>query len=227
MDRYPSTVVSTGRESVLTTNKVLRNTYLLLGATLAFSAAMAGVAMAINLPYFGLFTLLGYFVLLFAVHKTQNSGWGLVWTFALTGFMGLTLGPILDLYLKALPNGSQVVMTSLGTTAAAFLGLSAYAVTSKRDFSFMGGFLAVGAIGAFVLGLIAFFFNLPTLSLVVSGMFLLVSERHHPVPDERDHPRRRDELHPRHRDAVRQHLQHVPQPAAPVGCGVRRRLTSH
>ncbi len=175
MDRYPSTVVSTGRESVLTTNKVLRNTYLLLGATLAFSAAMAGVAMAIDLPYFGLFTLIGYFGLLFAVHKTKNSGWGLVWTFALTGFMGLTLGPILDLYLRALPNGSQVVMTSLGITAAAFLGLSAYAVTSKRDFSFMGGFLAIGAIGAFVLGLIAFFFNLPTLSLVVSGMFLLVS----------------------------------------------------
>ena len=136
---------------------------------------MAGVAMAIDLPYFGLFTLLGYFGLLFAVHKTQNSGWGIVWTFALTGFMGLTLGPILDFYLKALPNGSQVVMTSLGVTAAAFLGLSAYAVTSKKDFSFMGGFLAVGAIGAFVLGLIAFFFNLPTLSLVVSGMFLLVA----------------------------------------------------
>ncbi len=175
MDRYPSTVVSTGRESVLTTNKVLRNTYLLLGATLAFSAAMAGVAMAIDLPYFGLFTLIGYFVLLFAVHKTQNSGWGLVWTFALTGFMGLTLGPILDFYLKALPNGSQVVMTSLGITGASFLGLSAYAVTSKRDFSFMGGFLAVGAIGAFVLGLVAYFFNMPTLSLVVSGMFLLVA----------------------------------------------------
>jgi modulator of FtsH protease len=175
MDRYPSTVVSTGRESALTTNKVLRSTYLLLGATLAFSAAMAGVAMALDLPYFGLFTLLGYFGLLFAVHKTQNSGWGIVWTFALTGFMGLTLGPILDMYIRALPNGSQVVMMSLGMTAAAFLGLSAYAVTSKRDFSFMGGFLAVGAIGAFVLGLVAYFFNLPTLSLVVSGMFLLVS----------------------------------------------------
>jgi modulator of FtsH protease len=175
MQRYPTTVASSERTSVLTDNKVLRNTYLLLGATLAFSAAMAGVAMAINLPYFGLFTLLGYFGLLFAVHKTQNSGWGLVWTFALTGFMGLTLGPILDFYLKALPNGSQVVMTSLGATAAAFLGLSAYAVKSRRDFSFMSGFLIVGAIGAFVLGLVAYFFNLPTLSLVVSGMFLLVS----------------------------------------------------
>ena len=175
MDRYPSTVVSTGRESALTTNKVLRNTYLLLGATLAFSAAMAGVAMALDLPYFGLFTLLGYFGLLFAVHKTRNSGWGIVWTFALTGFMGLTLGPILDFYIRALPNGSQLIMTSLGVTGAAFLGLSAFAVKSQKDFSFLGGFLAVGAIGAFVLGLIAYFFNLSTLSLVVSGMFLLVS----------------------------------------------------
>jgi modulator of FtsH protease len=175
MDRYPSTVVSTGRESALATNKVLRNTYLLLGATLAFSAAMAGVAMALNMPYFGLFTLLGYFGLLFAVHKTRNSGWGIVWTFALTGFMGLTLGPILDFYIRAIPNGSQLIMTSLGVTGAAFLGLSAFAVSSKKDFSFLGGFLAVGAIGAFVLGLVAYFFNLPTLSLVVSGMFLLVS----------------------------------------------------
>lgn len=175
MQRYPSTVVSSERASALTTNKVLRNTYLLLGATLAFSAAMAGVAMALDVPYFGLFTLLGYFGLLFAVHKTQNSGWGLVWTFALTGFMGLTLGPILDFYLKAMPNGSQVVMTSLGATAAAFLGLSAYAVRSQRDFSFMSGFLVVGAIGAFVLGLVAYFFNLPTLSLVVAGLFLIVS----------------------------------------------------
>ncbi|HEX7115102.1 MAG TPA: Bax inhibitor-1/YccA family protein [Steroidobacter sp.] len=175
MERYPSTVVSPVRTSALATNKVLRNTYLLLGATLAFSAAMAGVAMVLNLPPFGLLTLLGYFGLLFAVHKTQNSAWGLVWTFALTGFMGLTLGPILSLYLEFLPNGSQVVMTALGTTAAAFLGLSAYAVKSQRDFSFMGGFLAIGAIGAFVLGLIAFFFHLPTLSLVVSGMFLIVA----------------------------------------------------
>ena len=175
MDRYPSTVASTSQASVLSTNKVLRNTYLLLGATLMFSAAMAGVSMALHLPYFGLLTLLVYFGLLFAVHKTKDSGWGIVWTFALTGFLGLTLGPILEAYIRVLPNGSQIVMTSLGVTAAAFLGLSAYAVTSKKDFSFIGGFLAIGAIGAFVLGLVAFFFNLPTLSLVVSGMFLIVS----------------------------------------------------
>jgi len=176
MDRYPSTVVSSQvRTSALATNKVLRNTYLLLGATLGFSALMAGVAMALNMRPLGLVTLLVYFGLLFAVHKTQNSAWGILWTFALTGFLGLTLGPILNLYLTMLPNGSQIVMTALGTTAVAFLGLSAFAVSSKRDFSFMGGFLAIGAIGAFVLGLVAYFFNMPTLSLVVSGMFLIVS----------------------------------------------------
>ena len=176
MDRYPNTAVSSQvSTSALATNKVLRNTYMLLGATLGFSALMAGAAMAFNMPHLGLFTILIYFGLLFAVTKTQNSAWGIFWTFALTGFLGLTLGPILNAYLTMLPNGGQIVMTALGTTAVAFLGLSAYAITSKRDFSFMGGFLMIGAIGAFVLGLVAYFFNLPTLSLVVSGMFLVVS----------------------------------------------------
>jgi modulator of FtsH protease len=171
MDRYPSSVVSTSSTSVLATNKVLRNTYLLLGATLAFSAVTAGLAMAIDLPFMGLWMLLPYFGLVYAVNATRNSGWGIVWTFALTGFLGLTLGPILEFYLKSVPNGSQLVMTSLGVTA----GLSAYAITSKKDFSFMGGFLTVGIIGAFVLGLVAIFFHLSTLSLVVSGLFLLLS----------------------------------------------------
>jgi len=176
MQNYPANVASTAASSsALATNKVLRNTYLLLGATLAFSSLTAYISMALNVPFMGLWMLLPYFGLLYAVNKTQDSAWGVFWVFALTGFLGLTLGPILNVYLHALPNGSQVVVTALGTTAAAFLGLSAYAVKSQRDFSFMGGFLAVGAIGAFVLGLIAFFFHLSTLSLVVSGLFLLVS----------------------------------------------------
>ena len=174
MAQIPATVLG-ARSSALTTNKVLRNTYLLLGATLGFSAVMAAVSMALNFPHMGLLTLVGYFGLLFAVHKTQNSSWGLLWIFALTGFMGLTLGPILNMYLKMLPNGDQVILTALGTTAVAFLGLSAYAVKSEKDFSFLGGFVFVGALGAFILGLVAYFFNMPTLSLVVSGMFLIVS----------------------------------------------------
>jgi modulator of FtsH protease len=173
MDRYPSTVASTTRVSALTTNKVLRNTYLLLSATLAFSAVTAGVSMALNLPHFGLITLVVYFGLLFATYKTRDSAWGLVWVFALTGFLGLTLGPLLNAYLTAFSNGPQLVMTALGTTAATFLGLSAYAVRSERDFSFLGGFLTVGIIGAFVLGLVAYFFNMPTLALAVSGMFVI------------------------------------------------------
>lgn len=176
MQSYPSNVASSSVSTqALGANKVLRSTYLLLGATLAFSAVMAGVAMALNIPHLGLITLVGYFGLLFAVHKTQNSAWGLLWVFALTGFMGLTLGPILNAYLQFLPNGSQIIMTAFGTTAVSFLGLSAYAVKSQRDFSFMGGFLVVGAIGAFALGLIAYFFNLPNVALVVSGLFLVVS----------------------------------------------------
>lgn len=176
MQPYPSNVASSSVSThALATNKVLRSTYLLLGATLAFSAVMAGVAMALNIPHMGLITLVGYFGLLFAVHKTQNSAWGLLSVFALTGFMGLTLGPILNAYLQFLPNGSQIIMTAFGTTAVSFLGLSAYAVKSQRDFSFMGGFLVVGAIGAFALGLIAYFFNLPNVALVVSGLFLIVS----------------------------------------------------
>jgi modulator of FtsH protease len=176
MENYPAHAASTAtRSSALATNKVLRNTYLLLGATLLFSAITAGVAMALNVPFMGLWMLLPYIGLMYAVHKTQDSAWGVFWVFALTGFLGLTLGPILNAYLRFLPNGSQIVMTALGTTAAAFLGLSAYAVKSGRDFSFMGGFLTIGAIGAFVLGIIAVIFQLSTLSLVVSGLFLIVS----------------------------------------------------
>lgn len=173
MERYSSTAIGVARAGALATNKVLRNTYLLLSATLAFSAAMAGVSMALNLPHFGLITLLVYFGLLYATHKTQNSAWGLVWVFALTGFMGLTLGPLLNAYLSAFANGGELVLTALGTTALTFLGLSAYALRSQRDFSFLGGFLTVGIIGAFVLGLVAYFFNMPTLALAVSGMFVI------------------------------------------------------
>lgn len=174
MERYPASVITGARPSALTTNKVLRNTYLLLAATLAFSALTAGVSMALNLPHPGLLiTLVGYFGLLFATMKTRNSAWGIFFVFALTGFMGLTLGPIISMYLNVIPNGSQVVMTAFGITAATFVGLSAYAIRTERDFSFMGGFLMVGIIGAFLLGLVAYFFNLPTLALAVSGMFVL------------------------------------------------------
>lgn len=174
MSGSPVRVIDIPQTSALATNKVLRNTYLLLSATLAFSAVTAGLAMAFDAPFLSpIVTLVMYFGLLFATHKLQNSAWGILAVFALTGFLGYTLGPIVSAYLRFLPNGHQVVMTALGTTAVTFLGLSAYAIKSGKDFSFMGGFLTVGILAAFVLGLVAMFFHLQTLSLVVSGMFVL------------------------------------------------------
>ena len=155
-------------------NKVLRNTYMLLSLTLLFSGLTAGVAMATNAaPLHWLITLGGYFGLLFVVTRLRNSVWGLAAVFALTGFMGYTLGPILNFYLS-MPNGSQVVMTALGGTGVIFLALSGYAVFSRKDFSFMGGFLMVGILVAFLAGLGGMLFNMPMLSLAVSGMFILL-----------------------------------------------------
>ena len=175
MNTNTSVLASSRRQpAVIESNKVIRNTFTLLAMTLAFSAASAGVSMALNLPHPGiLLTLLGYFGLLFAVSYFRNSSMGLVMVFALTGFMGVTLGPILNAYL-ALPNGGQLVMTAMGGTALLFLGLAGYAVVSRRDFSFMGSFLMVGILVAFVAGLAAVFLELQTLSLVVSSMFVLL-----------------------------------------------------
>ena len=157
------------------TNKLIRNTYTLLAMTLAFSAATAGIAMLVNMPpMHWLLVLGGYFALLFLTCKTANSAMGLVCVFALTGFMGLTLGPIVSIYLTAVPNGSQLVMIAFGGTAAIFLALSAYALTTRRDFSFMGGFLMVGILVAFLAGIAALVFSIPALSLAVSAMFVLL-----------------------------------------------------
>ena len=163
-----------GAESVLATNRVIRNTYLLLSLTLAFAAVAAGVSAALKLPHPGiLLTLGGFFGLLFAVHKLKNSGGGILAVFALTGFMGYTLGPIISRYL-GLPNGGEIVMQAMGGTAAIFVGLSAYALSTKKDFSFMGGFLMVGILLAFLAGLAAIFLEIPALSLTVSAAFVLL-----------------------------------------------------
>jgi modulator of FtsH protease len=159
---------------VLATNKVIRNTYMLLSMTLLFAAATAAVSVAMKLPHPGLIiTLVGYFGLLFATTKLRNSGWGLLSVFALTGFMGYTLGPIVSHYL-GLPNGGQTVMMAMAGTAAIFLGLSGYALSTRKDFSFMGGFLMVGILLAFLAGLAAIFFAIPALSLTVAATFVLL-----------------------------------------------------
>ena len=174
MARYDTTIarpVSTGIE----VNKVLKNTYALLSLTLLFSALMAGVAMAMNWPHPGIvITLVGYFGLLFLTQKFRNSSLGLLFIFALTGFMGITLGPIVNMYLNAFSNGHQLVLTAMGGTGVIFLGLSGYVLTTKKDFSFLGGMLMVGILVAFLAGIGALIFSLPALSLAVSAMFVLL-----------------------------------------------------
>lgn len=161
-------------EHTLATNKVIRNTYLLLSLTLAFAALSAGISAALKLPHPGiLLTLGGFFGLLFAVHKLQNSGWGIIAVLTLTGFMGYTLGPLINRYL-GLPNGTEIVMQAMGSTAVIFIGLSAYALTTRKDFSFMGGFLTVGILLAFIASLAAIFLEIPALSLIVSTAFVLL-----------------------------------------------------
>jgi modulator of FtsH protease len=160
--------------SLLSTHRVLRNTYALLAMTLLFSAAVAGTAIALRLPYPGmLLTIVGFYGLLFATTRLRNSGWGIVSVFALTGFMGYTLGPIVGHYLS-LPNGTQTVMLAMAGTGAVFMGLSAYVLVSRKDFSFMGGFLMAGVIVAFLASLGAVFFQVPALSLAVSAAFVLL-----------------------------------------------------
>jgi len=174
MNNTSTAIMNQSQVTTFATNKVIRNTYTLLSMTLLFSALTAGGSMALNLPHPGLLlTLGGYFGLLFLTTKFRDSSLGLAFVFALTGFMGYTLGPILNAYL-AMPNGGQIVMTAMGATGAIFLGLSGYALSSRKDFSFMGGFLMVGIVVAFLAGLGAMFFEMPGLSLAVSSMFVLL-----------------------------------------------------
>ncbi len=163
-----------GMESVLATNKVLKNTYMLLGLTLLFSAVTAGVSMAMNLSHgVGLVLTLVGFGLLFVVNRTADSGKGLLAVFAFTGVMGASLGPLLN-YYAGLANGPQLIMQALGGTAVVFFGLSAYALTTRKDFSFMGGFLFVGLLVAIVASIANIFLQIPALQLTVSSAIVLI-----------------------------------------------------
>lgn len=166
--------IDAGQSAAISANRVLRNTYMLLSMTLAFSALVAGVSVALKLPHPGIIiTLIGYFGLLFLTMKLRSSVWGLASVFALTGFMGYTLGPIIGHYLN-MPNGTQTVMTAMGGTAVIFLGLSMYAITTRKDFSFMGGFLMVGMLVAFAASLAGIFLQIPALSLAISAAMVLL-----------------------------------------------------
>ncbi|GAA4028400.1 Bax inhibitor-1/YccA family protein [Actimicrobium antarcticum] len=171
-----SSANSTSVSTVIDSNarRVLRNTYLLLAACLTFSAVTAGTTAALGIPGPGiLITLAGYFGLLFAVNKFRDQGLGVVLLFALTGFMGYTLGPIISRYLS-MPNGAETVMLAFGGTASIFVALSAYALVTKRDLTMMGGFLTIGILVAFLASLAGVFLQIPALSLTVSAAFVFL-----------------------------------------------------
>ncbi|MUK70107.1 Bax inhibitor-1/YccA family protein [Aliivibrio fischeri] len=162
------------QESALQTNKVLRNTYFLLSMTLLWSAVVAGVSMAMNLPRPGIIIMLvGFYGLLFLTEKNRNNNMGLVFTFLFTGFLGYTIGPILNMYIGA--GMGDVILTALGGTALSFMAASAYALTTKRDLSFLNGVLLAGFV-VLLIGMVAnIFLQMPLLHLAMSGMFILFS----------------------------------------------------
>lgn len=154
-------------------NKVLKNTFMLLAATFAFSALAAGMAMLLGIAAMSPWVVLGvYIAILVALHFNQTNGLGVLLVFALTGWLGFTLGPILSMIIAVKPT---VILSAFTMATAMFIGLSGYAIVSKRDFSFMGGFLAIGLIVAFIAGLIAMFFQIAVLSLLVSAAFVVLS----------------------------------------------------
>ncbi len=155
-------------------NRVLRNTYLLLSLTLLFSAFTAYLSLNAAPMHF-MVLLVGMFGFYFLTMALRNSSWGILAIFLYTGFMGYALGPILNFYIHQFANGPELVMTALGATGVIFFTLSAYVLTTRKSFSYMGGFLAIAVMTAFLAGLASMIFNLPTLSLLVSGVFVLVS----------------------------------------------------
>lgn len=172
----PRIVIDARQEnnSVLATNKVLRNTYFLLALTITFSAFTAYLSMAFNLPYPGLLvTLVGFYGLLFLTYKTANSPAGILAAFAFTGFLGYTLGPILNIYLSQ--GMGDLVVTALAGTALVFFACSAYVLTTKKDMSFLSGMMFALFI-VLVVGMIAsIFLKMPAFYLAISALFIIFS----------------------------------------------------
>ncbi|MBX9702544.1 MAG: Bax inhibitor-1/YccA family protein [Silvanigrellaceae bacterium] len=176
MNRNDVTILSSSKESVLSTNKVLRNTYILLSVTFLFSAFMAYVAMASQAKPMNIFVMLvGVYGLMFLTQALKNSAWGILAVFAFTGFLGYTLGPILNFYIANFSNGHQLIATALGGTGMIFFGLSAYSLITRKDFSFLSGFLFVAVMVAVLAMIAGIFFQIPALQLVISAAFVLIS----------------------------------------------------
>lgn len=168
-------LVTTARgESLISTHKVLRNTYFLLGLTLAFSSVVAMVTMSLNLPrlpWWGM--LVGFYGLLFLTNATANSAAGIASVFALTGFLGYSVGPILNMYLGA--GLGDVVALAFGATAAVFFACSAYVLTTRKDMSFLSGMM-IALFVVLLVGIIAnIFLAIPALSLAISALFVVFS----------------------------------------------------
>ena len=167
-------VVNSQEESLLSTHKVLRNTYFLLGLTMAFSAVVAYISMSLNLPYPNLIVLLvGFYGLLFVTNRLSNSAWGILAAFAFTGFMGYTIGPILNMYVAR--GMEDLIMLAFAGTAIVFFACSAYVLTTKKDMSF----LSTAIFSLFIvllLGIVAsFFFQIPALAVGISALFVVFS----------------------------------------------------
>lgn len=166
--------VSNTTPSVLSTNKVIRNTYMLLALTILFSAVTSAISMSFNIVMPFWIVILGYFGLLYLTSATANSAMGLISVFAFTGFMGLTLGPMLNYYIEGFSNGPELIAAALGSTAVIFFALSGYAMTTKKDFSYLGGFLFVGITVAILASLVGIFFPVPAVQLAVSAAIVLL-----------------------------------------------------
>jgi modulator of FtsH protease len=175
-EKYRSSTTTGGIQATALSpevTKVLRSTYMLLGTTIAFSAIMAGISMAVDAPYFGLLTILPFFLCLWMTEKNKNNSKGLFWVFALTGWLGFTLGPILNMYMAV--TGAEPIMLALGSTALVFFAASAFVLTTRKNLSFMTGFLMTGMLVAFVAAIANVFLQIPLLSLTVSSVFALLS----------------------------------------------------
>lgn len=176
MNKLNVSVLNARVESVLATNKVLRNTYLLLGMTFLFSALTAYASVALGVRSINpLIFIVGAYGLMFLTNALKNSAWGIASVFAFTGFMGFALGPILNMFISHYSNGGQLIATALGGTGMIFFALSGYALTSRKDFSYLGGFLFVGVMVAFLAMIASIFFQIPALQLAISAAFVLIS----------------------------------------------------
>ncbi|CAL7962457.1 modulator of FtsH protease [Gammaproteobacteria bacterium] len=169
-------VVLGKKAKVLASNQVLRKTYFLLSLTLLFSAAISFVTMRGFLPMPGpVLTIIGMFGLMFLAQALRNSSWGLSAVFAFTGFMGYALAPLLSVYLHTFSNGGALVLTALGGTGVIFMALSLYVLITRKDFSYLGGFLFVAITAAFLASIASIFFHAPLLQVIVSCAFILIS----------------------------------------------------